>query len=453
MKFGGGCLKYPKDIINVYNILTKEQEPNVLVVSALYGVTNLLLKGIENALLSENSISNTISELLKTHKYYIDELLTNSQLKDEVTLNLVDKLKKVERLLYGVSYTEEVSDSVRAIILSYGERLSVYLLSSVLNSYDLRTVALEADQLGILTDDSFDNATADLANISKNLPNRIEAFLTQGYTPIVTGYFGVTKRGKVSTFGRNGTDYSASVIAYCLSADSIDIWKDVDGFMTADPNIIQDSKCIDRLSYYEAAELSYFGAKILHPRTVEPLITKKIKLNIKNTKKPEEKGTLVELGGYEQKNIIKGVTFNTDIALIKLQGSGVGYKPGIIGEVGQQLNQVGINIYSVITAQTCINLLIDIEDKDRSYNELKKLNGKIIDNITVVTDVALVAVVGKGLLQTKGLAAKVFSVVAEQNVNIEMISSGASDVAYYFIIKNSDLKKSIKAIHYTFFKE
>jgi len=312
-------------------------------------------------------------------------------------------MKKLERLLVGISYTEEISLPVKAHILSYGERLAVLLLSYLIKEKGKRSLPMEADNIGMVTDQSFENATALLPEVNWNLVKNVAPFVNDGIIPIITGYFGQSKEGKITTFGRNGSDYSAAVVANALDAKVLEIWKDVNGFMSTDPKIVKEAKNIDRLSYYEAAELSYFGAKILYPRTVEPLIAKGIPLHIKNLCDPGLRGTLIQNGSKELKNIVKSITYNRNISVLKIYGPGVGYKPGII------------------------------------------------ERISRVEEVALVSVVGKGLLKRHGVAAKVFSAVARENINVEMISSGASEVASYFIVLEKDLEQTIRAVHKEFF--
>ena len=221
--------------------------------------------------------------------------------------------------------------------------------------------------------------------------------------------------------------------------------------MSADPKIVPSSHLIDKLSYYEAAELSYFGAKILHPRTVNPLIKQSIPLFIRNFNSPENSGTEIHSEGLEKESIIKSVTYNQNISVMKIKGSGVGSKPGIISEIGSKLSQLGINIYSIITSQTCINLLIDKKNSAISYNALKSMENGVIESVEHLDDEVVIAVVGIGIDRTPGLAAKLFNSVAQKNINIEMISLGASEVAIYFIVKQKDLEESIKAIHHDFF--
>jgi aspartate kinase/aspartokinase/homoserine dehydrogenase 1 len=222
--------------------------------------------------------------------------------------------------------------------------------------------------------------------------------------------------------------------------------------MTADPKIVENAKRIERLSYNEAAELSYFGARILHPRTVEPLYGSDIQIHIHNMHSTKQSVTIVRPDGYHVQDVIKSVTFNDKIAVLKVKGAGVGHKPGIIGEIGNRMSTAGINIYSVITSQTCINLLFSIDDSEKGLDVLKPLIGGVIDHIEVKRDIALIAVVGEGLIKTEGLAARVFSAVAQKNVNVEMFAAGASDVAYYFIVNKIDMIPAITAVHCSFFE-
>jgi aspartate kinase len=450
MKFGGGCLKDEESFLKVAEIIKAEKDNTVVVVSAMYNITNLLVDGIHRAKQSEEKIPKVIEALRNSHRHIADKTIKDD-IKQRTMKDIEAKIKRLERLLYGVAYTEEITDSVRALILSYGERLSAVILSGILNSKGSEAVAMEADEIGIITDESFENATAKLPQVKKNLNHTVLPLVNKGVVPVITGYFGCTQKGKITTFGRNGSDYSAAVVAYGIGASSLEIWKDVDGFMSADPKIVKDAHGIDRLSYYEAAELSYFGARILHPRTVEPLVDTGIPIHIRNLY-TKSKGTRISLKGYEREEVIKSVTYNEHISVLRIHGPGVGYKPGIIAEIGRILSNEGINIYSVITAQTCINLLIDKRDSRRSYELIKKLAGGVIERVDLVDDIALIAVVGEGLLNRKGVAARVFSAVAEEGVNVEMISSGASEVAYYFIVKEDHLKKAINAIHKEFFK-
>ncbi|MFW6131220.1 MAG: aspartate kinase [Candidatus Aminicenantaceae bacterium] len=451
MKFGGGCLKDYKDILQVAELIKSEIENTAVVLSAISGITDILLEGIDKAIHSETHIDNILKTLIENHHHITEKAIHNKKIKER-TLKCIDtRMKKLGRLLHGIAYTEEITPSIKASVLSYGERFSVHLIAGVLNSINKNAEALESDHMGIITDDSYENATANLNEVKKNLSQTLIPILKRGTIAVTTGYFGCTSSRKVTLFGRNGSDYSAAVIAYGITASSLEIWKEVDGFMSADPAIVKEASRIERLSYYEAAELSYFGARILHPRTVEPLSEKSIPLFIKNTHKAESKGTIVLNKGNKKEKAIKSVTYNKNISILKIRGPGVGYKPGIIAQIGSLLSKTGINIISILTSQTCINLLIDKNDSSKSDKALQKLAGGVIEKINVHNDMALVAVVGEGLQKEKGVAAKVFSAVAKEKINVEMISSGASDVASYFIVLKSKAENAVNAIHKEFF--
>ncbi|MBY8996253.1 MAG: aspartate kinase [Candidatus Thorarchaeota archaeon] len=452
MKFGGGCLRTPKNLTDIASIVRKEMpNPIVIVVSAFNGVTNDLEAAAQTALESEDRIPEVVKELRIFHQEFVESIIDDQGLLLR-TLNQVEsKFQKLERLLFGVAYTGEISDAVRILIMSQGERLSSIILEAVLINQGIQAKAFESEALGIQTDSVCDNATANLRATKQNLTDQLTPFLQKGIIPVITGFFGCTTEGKTSSFGRNGSDYSAAVVAYALNAESVHIWKDVDGFMSADPRIVQDSVRIDTLSYVEAAELSYFGAKILHPRTVEPLAGTGVKIFIHNIHAPENSVTVIQPEGHEKSDVIKSVTANDDIAVLKIHGAGVGHKPGIIGEIGRTLSGADVNIFSVLTSQTSISLILDSVDSGRGVDALRHLVGGVIERIELKKNVSLIAVVGEGLLTTEGLAARVFTAVAEHGINVEMFAAGASEVAYYFIVEQSEMKTAIQAVHEKFF--
>lgn len=453
MKFGGGCLKNSKHFLIVAEIIKTEKDSVVVIVSAMSGVTNLLEDGIQMSMESEKNVPEIIKTIRDKHKDIAEALIQNDDIRHRTLEEIEVRLKKLEKLLFGITYTGEITDSVKANILSYGERLSAIMLSGVLKILGKDAIAMEADQIGIITDESLESATAMLPEVSKNLRSEVLPLVSRGAIPVITGYFGCTHEGKITTFGRNGSDYSAAVVANGTGSSMLEVWKDVEGFMSADPKIVECPYRIDKLSYYEAAELSYFGAKIIHPRTVEPLVHIQVPIHIRNLYEPESEGTEVLPGGYEREDVIKSVTYNKHISVLRIHGPGVGFKPGIIAEIGRVLSDMGINIYSVITSQTCINLLIGKNDSRKSYKSIKKLADGVIEKVNLEDNMALIAVVGEGLLKRKGVISRVFNAVAEEDVNIEMISLGASEVACYFIVIKDDVKKAINAVHREFFQE
>ncbi|MDD2715624.1 MAG: aspartate kinase [Candidatus Wallbacteria bacterium] len=451
MKFGGGCLKDAADFIRTADIIRNDTDETIVVVSAVSGVTDLLLSGIQTALDSEHNVPGLLSNLLSVHENIVKSCIRKPKERLQVMKAIEQRIDNLKRQFFGAAYSGEISAALKAVILSYGERFSALILSGVLNDIGLDAEAMEADKIGMITDESCENATMIPELVRKEMREQLIQAVGCGRISVVTGFFGRSETGKVTTFGRNGSDYSAAVVAYAVNADSLEIWKDVDGFMTADPKMVKNAGRIDRLSYYEAAELSYFGAKILHPRTVEPLVELGTPLYIKNVGKPDSNGTLIGAPGYTREDIIKSVTCSRKMAVLRIQGPGIGFKPGIISEIGRLIAGAGINIYSVITSQTCINLLVDKGDSSKGIEVLSPLCGGVIEKIDLQDRIALIGAVGEGLIHTPGLAARMFTVVAREHVNIQMISAGASDIAYYFIVDEEDVEKAIIAIHGEFF--
>jgi aspartate kinase len=450
MKFGGGCLKNDESFLRVAKIIASEKDRPFVVVSAIYSMTDLLLESVLNAQKSEKNISGAIGNIKEKHRAIVEKTITDQAVRKEIYPKMETMIEKVGKLLTGISYTGEITPAVRSHVLSYGERLSALILSGVLRSKSMESVLIESDKIGMVTDENLENATVILSEFRNNFRPAVQSLSNNKIIPVITGFFGCTSEGKISTFGRNGSDYSAAVIAFATHASELEIWKDVDGFMSADPKIVKNAHRIERLSYYEAAELSYFGAKILHPRTLEPLMGLDISVRIKNLFDPERWGTEILPEAHEKDDIIKSVTCNRGIAVIRIHGPGVGYKPGIIAQIGHLLSGVGINIYSILTSQTCINLLVDKKDARSSYEAIKEMKGGVIDEINLEKDVTLIAVVGEGLLKKKGLAARIFTAVSKENVNVKMISTGASEVASYFVVHQDDTEKVVNAVHREF---
>lgn len=452
MKFGGGCLKDADGLNRVVNTIKSDTDRVSVVVSAVSGVTDLLLRGIAEVQLDQSTVECTINACRNIHMKLLEQAVQDESLRHETEQSLDEQLGKANRVLTGVSLTGEMTVALRNLILSFGERLSARLVAAALKSGGIDARAYDADSLGLLTDGNLENATADLPAFCENIACNLPDLNNGGFVPVITGFFGVTPGGRVSLFGRNGSDYSAAVVANAVGANVLEIWKDVDGFMTADPKLIPQARKIDRLSFYEAAELSYFGAKILHPRTLEPLGGRNVAVRIRSLLDPCGLGTEIRPSASEEEDVVKSVTSDDTIAVLRIHGPGVGYKPGVIGRIGRRLADRSVNIHAIITAQTCINLLLDKSDARESLDALRDVEPGIINRLDLEKDIVLIAVVGDGLLKRKGVAARIFSSVSRADVNVEMISTGASEAAAYFIVRQSDGEKAVKALHSEFFE-
>lgn len=340
---------------------------------------------------------------------------------------------------------------MRDVISSFGERFSVQLMAEAVRCKGRRAVYRMPHKIGIMTDGIFGDATARIRKTAENLRQHVKPLLNDKMILFIPGFFGINASGDVTTFGRGGSDYSAAVIARAMQASLLEIWKDTEGYLSADPRFVPEAKRIPVLSYDEAAELSYFGAKILHPRTVEPLRRSRLNIAVKNTLNPRAPGSLISPQSKRSPRLIKSVAHDTDIGILKVHASGVGARPGILALVARKMTDSGINIRSVVTSQTCISLLLAEKDLETGYLALRTLRPKPYKRLEKIEDVALVSIVGEGLMQKKGIAARCFTAVAEREVNVEMISFGPSRVALYFLVKTKDLQTAVHAIHGTFF--
>ena len=453
MKFGGGCLKDGACFARAAEIIRDQEGPRAVVVSAASGVTDKLVSGIKEATAGEEAELTTLAEIMTGHKTLVRDGIGDPAVREDVETALADKFRRLEKLFMAVAFAGEISPSLEANILSYGERLAAIVLAGCLRSLGVSAAALDADEIGMITEEAYENATADLAEFRKAVVPIAEGLFRSGSVPVITGFFGRTPEGKVSTFGRNGSDYSAAVVAAALDATALEVWKDVDAYMSADPDLVLNPAPVRRLSWDEAAELSYFGAKILHPRTFEPLTGKTVPIVIKSFLDPANPGTEILPRAFVDDEIVKSVTSNHRIALLRIHGPGVGFKPGVIGRIGRTLADAGINIYSVITSQTCINLLVDEADAGRSLERIRTMTNGIVQRVDLRDDIALVAVVGEGLLETPGVVARVLAAVSRAGINVEMMSTGASEVAAYIIVKRDRAAEAVNSIHRAFFEK
>jgi len=451
IKIGGGSLKGRKNVQDILDLVAERGRGHVIVVSALSGITDMLINSMAHALKDEETIPSIMSELRNKHMLVARHVIPSGKFIQKYTRDLNDHLGKLERLYFGLNFTKEITPKMTDVISSFGERLSADLLAAALRARGLKATYRMPHKIGLVTDGKFGDATANLQKTSHNLRQHLLPLIKEGMIVFVPGFYGVSEAGDITTFGRGGSDYSAAVVAAALNAEVLEVWKDVPGYMSADPKFVPLARLIPLLSYDEAAELSYFGAKILHPRTVEPLRKLGLAVAVKNIMNPDAPGSLITSRCPQSKNVIKSVAHDTDIAILKIHASGVGARPGVLARVSSKITETGLNIKSVVTSQTCISFLLALKDLDKAYQAVRLMSPRPYRHMDRIQNVALVGIVGKGLLRRKGIAARCFTAVAERNVNVEMISFGPSEVAVYFLVRNKDLQKAVEAIHTSFF--
>ncbi len=356
MKFGGGCLRDSHSIAQACAIIST-QKPVVAVVSAISGVTELLISAIGQAKRRERAIPPIIEALKTRHAAIINELCPTGQAKRRLQGAIASQIFQIERLLTGIAFHRDLTPAVRARLLSHGERLAARLLAGVLECLGTRAMALDAHVAGVCTDENYENASIDRDRTRKALGVRVAPLLRRGMVPVIPGFFGRGPGGAITLLGRNGSDYSAAAVAFALRADRLEVWKDVGGFMSADPALVPDARRLDRLSFAEAAELSYFGAKILHPRTVEPLAGTRTRVFVRNMEDPAGAGSEIVAGRSGRCADVAGIAANTHLAVIRVHGAGIGGKPGLLAghqfAAGRRRTSTSIRCSPRRPASTC----------------------------------------------------------------------------------------------------
>ncbi len=446
IKVGGSNLKDIESLKRVIALMKSYGEPVILVVSAFYGVTDKLEKtvnGMQNPMKLLRELQQLHEEVLRRFVSDRDRLARAEQV-------LAVCLENLKALLLSENKKEA---AVANKILSFGERLSARVIQTLLDTHGAACSLALPEEIGMVTNRRFFQGSILLKKTTQNLKKSLDP----GSTYVVPGFYGVSEQGETVLLGRGGSDYSAACLAHCLHAAYLDVWKDVEGYLSGDPKIISGVKKIPHLSYLEAAELSYFGARILHPRTIRPLVSGKIQIRLFNPEKHlnsglREASTRISGEISTGTEIIKSVTGNEDITLLKLKGSGVGIKKGILAEVTGAFDEARINIRSVVTSQTAINFIFSRADAKAAGKIVDKLNPNFDFDTEIDDNIAWVAAVGQGVNQKEGIAGRIFTALAKAGINVQQIVLGASEVAVYFVVRRGLASKAAQVIHQEIFK-
>jgi aspartate kinase len=460
MKFGGSSVATGENIRHVSEIVAKHAKNNcriAVVVSALAGVTNSLLEVAEQAKRSdEKHIQTFTTELSKKHLSVIESAISSKTIQKEVTQVTEDTIAELEKVLTGICYVGELTPKSKDYVLSFGERLSVPIVGGAMKDRKLETQCFTGKEAGIVTDSNFGEADP-LMNFTTHLiRERLSPLLEKGVIPVVTGYIAADQNGVVTTVGRGGSDYTATILGVALGADEIWIWTDVDGIMTTDPKIVPSAKMLPQLSYQEAAEMAIFGAKAMHPRALEPVIKENVPVRIRSVFHPENQGTLITREpDLNAKEVVKAVAMIRDVAMLNVSGAGMVGAPGSYAKVFDVLGKNGINVMMISTAASEANISMVIKrgllGRAISNLEIALLDrGGLVSDISSEDDVAVIAVVGANMKGTLGVASKIFTTVAEKGINIRMIAQGSSELNISFVVKEKDGESVVRSIHEEF---
>ena len=454
MKFGGASIADGEKIKWVAELINRYREHELIIVtSALKDVTDHLLERADAAADSGSveSVHKVIEYLRDLHNNAANIAINDPVILDQVLNELDGRIHKLKQALTGICYLGELTSRSRDYISSYGELLAAPIVSGALRSVGMSSVHLTGGEAGILTDSKYGGATP-LDSTRERICQRLTPLIGK-CVPVVAGFIAEDEHGITTTLGRGGSDFSASLIGSAVHADEIWFWKEVSGIMTADPKIVPDARTIPQISYIEVMELSYFGAEVLHPHAIEPAIRNNIPVRVLNTFEPDFTGTLVVRDQERSDGVVKAVTVIEDIALINISGAGMVGTIGVAARVFSALADAGVNITMISQGSSEANISIVVEESyltgaiDAIKTEFK--NG-MIRELTADADVSAITVVGAGMAGSPGVAARVFTAMGNNKINVITISQGSSEHNISFVVRGKDARSAVRALHREF---
>ena len=455
IKFGGSSVSNSKNIERVLNIIKSKNNPCVVVVSAVGGVTNLLNESGVLAEKGKKSYLSKVDLVEKKHLIIIKKLLSGS-IKESAINDMKKLISKLKKILEGVFMIGERSIQTKDSILNFGELLSYQLLHSVATQKNIDAKKKNTEEL-IVTYSEKKNLIFDYEKTK---------FLVKNYFKknkfkflIVPGFVSKNSKNKPSNLGRGGSDLTASLLANILNADKLEIWTDVSGMYTANPNLVKNAKVIPEISYNEAMELSHFGAKVIYPPTIQPSTKKNIPITIKNTFFPNEKGTIISKKKTKE-SVVRGISHIEDISLLTLEGSGMIGVPGYSQKLLSVLSQNNINVIMITQASSEHSICIGINSSDvelakNKINErfLLEIKSNLINKVKIEKNKSIIALVGDKMKNRQGISGKMFLTLGNNNINVKAISQGASERNITAVIEKKDVKKALNILHEAFFEE
>jgi aspartate kinase len=459
MKFGGTSVGSAERIAQAAQLAVKSAADGhqvVVVTSAMSKVTDLLINAARKASAGHWDAAQR-QELFDRHKAVADTLIQgDAERHAQVLEALRVRLERFEKLCFGLSMVHELTPRLLDAISGTGEMLTAPLLSAAIGARGRQSEPVDATEL-IVTTDQFGGAEPLLDETRLKTKARLEPLIKAGGIPVVTGFIGATADGVLTTLGRGGSDYSASIVGAALDADEVWIWTDVDGVMTANPSEVPQARTLAEISYSEASELAYYGAKVLHYKTILPAFRKKIPVRILNSFNPGHPGTRVSVEGNPSASGVKAVTSIRKVALIAISGTGMQGIPGIAAKAFDVVAEQQANVLMISQASSENNICFVINDSEaprvltalRRALEMELARGHI-EEIAAESPVAIVAAVGDRMRGTPGIAATVFSALGSADINVIAISQGSSERNISLVVTEREAATAVKALHDAF---
>ncbi|MBL8103260.1 MAG: aspartate kinase [Anaerolineales bacterium] len=461
MKFGGtsvGSIDALKSVVQIIRDAKKDWSRIVVVTSAMSGVTNLLLDSAAAASQGKvDSLPQIAATLREKHFNVAEALIQNSIKRDQVIAEIDNLIFTLVDLCKAIAVLGEASPRAMDTVASLGERMSVRLLGAVVNDAGIKAKSIESTGF-IVTNAHYQNAHPDFKVTIEKSRAELNPLMDQGMIPITTGFIGATPDGTITTLGRGGSDYSAAIIGAVLPADEVWIWTDVDGVMTTDPRIVKEAKTLPEISYSEIAELAYYGAKVLHPKTIRPVVDAGIGLRICNTFNPANPGTRLiantKVNGKVNGKVVKAVTAIRNQRLVTIEGRGMLGVPGVaaraFGAVAS--TKTSVPLITQASSEQSICFAVPTESAQPVIDALqsvfsREIEDQDIDRVWMTEDVSIITVVGVGMRHTPGVAGQVFSQLGNSKANVLAIAQGSSEVSISLVVDAADTENAVKALH------
>lgn len=458
MKFGGTSVGSAERMKNVADIVAHHAQRTeaVVVVSAMGGVTDMLIRAASEASQGDREHwKNARRELAHRHREVADQLLKAGE-QAAVLPRLADAVTNFEDLCSGFSLVREVTPRAMDTLSSLGEVMSANLMAAILRSRGTPAEAVDATEL-VVTDDNFGNATPLFEETNAKTRQRLAGLRRRGVLPVITGFRGATRAGACTTLGRGGSDYSGTILGAALDADEVWIWTDVDGVMTADPRLVPEARILPEISYREAIELSFFGAKVLHPKTIQPVMKKKIPVWIKNSFNPSCPGTRIVPSATNSQRGVKAITSVSKADIITVSGKDTLSFPRLAAKAFSSLSLEDIPTLMVTQSSADNVLCFAVHDADlrrvKAHLEMTfelELRHDYMAAIEVMPHVAIVVAIGENMKGTPGIAGRAFGALGRHGINIIAIAQGSSELSISFAVRSPDVKEAVKAIHEEF---
>jgi aspartate kinase len=451
MKFGGTSVGDAESVGRVVDIIEEHHRAGdelAVVVSAQRGVTDQLI-AIANEIANSRSaatIEPFIQSLRLRHRKVLAEVAEDHE---EAAGKLIEeRLCDLENILHAVHNLRELTPRSLDYIITFGERLNSPVVCAAFMQRGIPSMVLDGCEAGILTTPQHGEAMA-LPESEGRIRSRVQPLLTE-MVPVIMGFMGCTERGIVTTLGRSGSDYSAAIIGAGIDSHEIWIWTDVDGIMTSDPRLINDARVLSTVSYLEVMELSYFGAKVMHPRSIEPAMKKNIVVRVKNTFNPSHPGTSIVRHVKWDSRVVKALTYINKVALINICGAQMIGRPGVAKAIFSALADRDVNVMMISqgSSEANISLIVDESQASLALEALTPLTSNgLVREVTANRDVSAVAVVGSGMAGAKGTGGRIFTALGDGGVNVMMISQGSSEANISFVVREEDGPKAVRILH------